>query len=280
MVQRMPRRLFRFRLLPGCMALCGLFFGIKVVDVVQGTERLHQLVTNPAYAEAAKEEPKKETPEAKPEETKKAESADAEKKTEGEQKPEAEKKEGDAKKEGGEEKPKVNLPHTDTVAPKDTAQPFSQTEMDLLQSLSKRREEIDQYSAEVKLKENTLKATEMRLDQKLADLKALRAAMEGLLKQYNDKQDAQIRSLVKIYETMKPKDAARIFEELDMPTLLLVIDKMSERKAAPVLASMSAKKAKDVTVQLAEQRKAALPVVSGVATPENSNAPEAPSTKK
>jgi flagellar motility protein MotE (MotC chaperone) len=40
-----------------------------------------------------------------------------------------------------------------------------------------------------------------------------------------------------------------------MPVLLMVVDRMSERKVAPVLAAMSPTKAKDVTVQLAEQRK-------------------------
>lgn len=261
---------FRFRLLPGCMALCALFLTVKIADIANGTAHLRQMMSNPAYAEAAaKEDTKKEEKPA-------AEKKDTEKKgaKEGDAKPaEGEKKEGEKK----DEKPEVKLPnHTDTVAPNDHGQPFSQTEMDLLQSLSKRREEIDAWSEEVKLKENTLKATEMRLDQKLADLKALRAAMDGLLKQYNDKQDSQIRSLVKIYETMKPKDAARIFEELDMPTLLLVIDKMSERKAAPVLANMSAKKAKEVTVQLAEQRKAALPVVSGASAVPDASAPPPP----
>ena len=40
-----------------------------------------------------------------------------------------------------------------------------------------------------------------------------------------------------------------------MPVLLLVVDRMKEKSVAPVLAAMSPAKAKDVTVQLAEQRK-------------------------
>ena len=51
------------------------------------------------------------------------------------------------------------------------------------------------------------------------------------------------------------QDAARIFDEVEMPILLLVIDKMSEKKAAPILAEMDPKKAKQITVQLAEQRR-------------------------
>jgi flagellar motility protein MotE (MotC chaperone) len=61
--------------------------------------------------------------------------------------------------------------------------------------------------------------------------------------------------LVKIYENMKPSDAATIFNQLQMPILLSVIGSMSERKVAPVLASMDPKRAKEVTEELAELRK-------------------------
>jgi len=132
---------------------------------------------------------------------------------------------------------------------------FSQIEVDLLQSLSKRREEIEAYSDELGLREKVLEAAEKRVDQKLASLTELKTEIEVLLKTYEKKEDTEIRGLVKIYESMKPKEAARIFNELDMDILLQVIDRMSERKAAPVLASMTPTRAKDVTENLAELRR-------------------------
>ena len=59
---------------------------------------------------------------------------------------------------------------------------------------------------------------------------------------------------MKIYENMKPKDAARIFEELDMAVLLDVIERMKERKTAPILAQMNPKRAKAITLELAKRR--------------------------
>ncbi|WP_419902504.1 magnesium transporter MgtE N-terminal domain-containing protein [Kiloniella sp.] len=53
---------------------------------------------------------------------------------------------------------------------------------------------------------------------------------------------------------MKPKDAARIFEELDMVVLLDVVERMKERKTAPILASMNPKRAKEITLELAQRR--------------------------
>lgn len=53
-----------------------------------------------------------------------------------------------------------------------------------------------------------------------------------------------------IYENMKPKDAGRIFEELEMNVLLEVAEKMNNRRLAPILAKMDPKKARDVTEEL------------------------------
>ena len=92
----------------------------------------------------------------------------------------------------------------------------------------------------------------------------MKKEVAALLAQYNEKEDAKIHSLVKIYENMKAKDAARIFDEVEMPILLLVIDKMSEKKIAPILAEMEPKKAKQITVMLAEQRRVTAAKVTAV----------------
>ena len=60
--------------------------------------------------------------------------------------------------------------------------------------------------------------------------------------------------MVKLYEMMKPRDAATIFNDLEMPVLLQVVDRMKEAKAAPVLAAMQPDKARDLTAKLAEMR--------------------------
>ena len=100
-----------------------------------------------------------------------------------------------------------------------------------------------------------LAAAESRIDKKVEELKLLENTIQKLMKTHDDQQDIQMQSLVKIYENMKPKDAARIFEELDMATLLLVVEGMKERKLAPVMASMDPRKAKEVTVELTRLRK-------------------------
>ncbi|WP_247872307.1 hypothetical protein [Azospirillum sp. TSO35-2] len=125
---------------------------------------------------------------------------------------------------------------------------------ELLQHFAERRAEIERRTKEMEQREALLAAAEKRIDQKVAEMEKTRADIQKLMSQGDEKQSAQLDSLVKIYETMKPKEAARIFEELDMPVLLGVIQKMKEQKTAPILAAMDPTKAKEVTSALVERR--------------------------
>lgn len=131
---------------------------------------------------------------------------------------------------------------------------FTQNEVDVLQKLSERRESLDARQRDLDLRENMVKAAESRIDKKIAEMKGLQANVEQMLKQVDDQDDTKMKSLVKIYENMKPKDAAKIFEQLDMPVLLGVITRMKEQKVAPVMEAMLPEKAKLVTDALAMRR--------------------------
>lgn len=103
-------------------------------------------------------------------------------------------------------------------------------------------------------REQLVAAMEKRVDAKLAELKQIQGRLEELAGQYSEREEKEYQRLVKIYEAMEPKDAARIFEELDPPVLLRVISRMKERKTAPILAEMNPKTARYVTTHMAERR--------------------------
>ena len=136
---------------------------------------------------------------------------------------------------------------------------MTQTELDVLQKLQERRGQIDGREKDVERREALLKAAEDQIDRKVAELKSLQHTIEGLLRQYNDQEDNKMRSLVKIYENMKPKEAAKIFEQLDMEILLEVVERMKEQKVAPILAEMDPAKARTVTAELAQRRQMPVP---------------------
>lgn len=134
-------------------------------------------------------------------------------------------------------------------------------EIELLQHLSIRREEIDKRERELEGRTGLMLAAESRIDKKVVELQNLRATIEGLIKTFDNQQDAKLLSLVKIYENMKPKDAAKIFEDLELETLLEVAERMKERKLAPVMAKMNPEKAREMTVELRQLRR--LPKTGG-----------------
>src|SRR5690606_7461825 len=132
---------------------------------------------------------------------------------------------------------------------------LGKSQIELLQSLSERRKELDARERAIEQREGLLTAAEHRIDTKIGELKAVRSEIEGLIKKYDAQEEQQIAGLVKIYETMKPKDAARIFNELDMDVLLDVFERMKASKTAPVLADMDPVRAKEITTRIAERKK-------------------------
>jgi flagellar motility protein MotE (MotC chaperone) len=236
----------KFRLVPLTMFVCILFLGIKVGDIIRGGKDLMEarLIAQATAQEAPPAANEKNAPTEKTA----ASNAGDEKKPTGDK---AEKKDG---KEGAGDTSAADTAENGKKAD-GPAREFTQTELDVLQSLSERRKQLEKWEEDIKLKEELLKATELRITSKIDEMKKLRGELEKKLVTYNEQEDVQINSLVKIYENMKPKDAARIFEELDMPILLQVVDKMKEKKAAPILANMDPARAKQVTVEMAEMQK-------------------------
>jgi flagellar motility protein MotE (MotC chaperone) len=141
-----------------------------------------------------------------------------------------------------------------TPAADDTAPPIVDGERTVLLELRQRRQELDSRESVLAARESLLTATEQKLSGRVAELQVLQKKLEALEASRQEREDTSWLRLVKLYETMKPRDAATIFNELEMPVLLQVVDRMKESKAAPVLAAMQPDKARDVTAQIAKLR--------------------------
>jgi flagellar motility protein MotE (MotC chaperone) len=131
---------------------------------------------------------------------------------------------------------------------------ISDSERALLLDLRHRSAELDARAAALTSREGVLAAAEKRLTTRVDELSALQAKLEALEKARHDRDDTNWAGLTKLYESMKPRDAATIFNDLDMDVLLQVVDRMKEAKAALVLAAMQPDRARQVTAQLAQMR--------------------------
>lgn len=136
---------------------------------------------------------------------------------------------------------------------------MTQTELEVLQDLAARRMKLDEREGQLDMREKLLLATEGRIDTKINKLQKLEGDIQTLITIYQDQENEQIKSLVKVYETMKPKDAAKIMSILDIDIQVQVALRMKSKNIALVMAKMDPQVAKSLTVELATR--ASLPKV-------------------
>ncbi|OPZ78662.1 MAG: hypothetical protein BWY78_00457 [Alphaproteobacteria bacterium ADurb.Bin438] len=131
---------------------------------------------------------------------------------------------------------------------------ISQGELEVLGQLAKRRELLELREKEVEQRMALLSAAESQLDIKINQLKALQKSIEDLVVKKESKDSQNLENLIKIYSNMKPKDAARIFDELEMDILINIFSNMREQKSSAILAVMNPAKANALTVELAKPK--------------------------
>lgn len=130
----------------------------------------------------------------------------------------------------------------------------SASERAILQRLGERREELQTRSREMESREKLLEEQEKKLDERIGELKASqeKAQATGPGKRA-DAEAGGLKNLVTMYETMKPKEAARVFDRLPQDVLVSVVTQMNPRKMAEVLALMTPEGAQKLTVALARR---------------------------
>ena len=134
------------------------------------------------------------------------------------------------------------------------AAPEAQAERVLLENLRARRLELDRQAEELAQRELLLGAAERRMAERVNELRSLQSGLEGEVRVRDEREEARLRQLVRVYEAMRPRDAAAILDDLEMPILLQVIERMREAKASPVLAAMRPERARAATAELSRLR--------------------------
>ena len=127
----------------------------------------------------------------------------------------------------------------------------SLTEQALLERLSARRTELESYEQELAMRASLVEAAEQRIEERQQTLQSIEDQIASLVEQRKEMEEGQFAGIVAMYETMKPKDAANIFNALDIEVLLRVAKMMSPRKMAPILAEMDTQRAQELTVRMA-----------------------------
>lgn len=141
------------------------------------------------------------------------------------------------------------------VAPPQITPPQTRSEIRFRDEIKQVKNNTNDKDRQIDLRERLAEATERRIDAKLSELRTRENAQTQQQAAKKEESNQQLLSLIKVYESMKPKEAAAIFEKLDISVQVAVASHMKEQKIASIMAKMSPDAAKALTMELANQAK-------------------------
>jgi flagellar motility protein MotE (MotC chaperone) len=127
------------------------------------------------------------------------------------------------------------------------------SERAILERLQSRRQELEARAREIDIRESLLKAAEKRMESRVEEVKAVESRISTATQQKTEADAARFKGLVTMYEGMKPKDAAKVFDRLEMPVLFEIASQIAPRKMSDILGLMSAEAAERLTVEMARR---------------------------
>ena len=148
------------------------------------------------------------------------------------------------------EKP-MPKPSGTVIPPDGNNRPVSAAERAILERLYERRQELDKRARELDMRENMLKEAESKLDVRMNELKALETQYGPGGKKKEEAESARMKGLVTMYENMKAKDAAKIFDRLDIKVLIEMATQINPRRMSDIMAQMNPDAAEKLTNELA-----------------------------
>lgn len=125
---------------------------------------------------------------------------------------------------------------------------------ELLRSFEKRREELDRYEEELNKKEERLSILREALEDRLAQFEKIKTELEELVKIRRDLSEKSLKHLVKVYESMKPENAAPLIERLDRDITVLILSRMKGKSAGKILSKVRPTIATKISEQIAKKK--------------------------
>ena len=148
--------------------------------------------------------------------------------------------------------PEVAKPDGIVVYP-EQGQSVSPSERAILERLQARRQELEARAREIDIRESLLKAAEKRIESKVQEMKAVESRISAVGEQKAEADAAHFKGIITMYENMKPKDAAKVFDRLEMPVLYEIASQIAPRKMSDILGLMTTEAAERLTTEMARR---------------------------
>ena len=145
------------------------------------------------------------------------------------------------------DKPKAETENAAPVQIEAKIRPAGSSTADSFSAIQQKEIEIHKREEQLKEKEERLAKLEKEIEQKLQDLLALQKEAQSVRNEKQEAENSKVRGLAKIYGTMKPKEAAKLMENLDDKLVMGIFSTMTPDEAASILALIDVKKAAKIS---------------------------------
>jgi len=135
-----------------------------------------------------------------------------------------------------------------------TVQPDQLSVPDMMSHLQQKEAELKRKEELLQQREEYIAKMKQEVEGKLKELIDLQKEVQAYRTEKQEDQSAQIRSLSKIYGSMKSKEAAKLLENLDDQLVVSIISTMNATDAANILANMDIKKAAKISESLSHRQ--------------------------
>jgi flagellar motility protein MotE (MotC chaperone) len=142
----------------------------------------------------------------------------------------------------------VPLPAEPDMAPQDPVTAAALQE--LSDELGRHQAALAERERRLALREAVMASVENWIGEQLTRLETLKGELERLTGEVAAEERARIAQMVKVYEAMKAKNAAAIFEPMALDLLLPIVRGMRETKVAAIVAEMDPAKARALIAEL------------------------------
>lgn len=120
--------------------------------------------------------------------------------------------------------------------------------------LQSRKDELDQREEELKRKEQAITEKEVALELRLKELEEMRSKISSILEERTKTDEKKLETLVQVYTSMKPPQAAKVFETLDEDLAVELLGRMKKKSAADIMNLLKPEKAQLFSERIAGYR--------------------------
>lgn len=130
----------------------------------------------------------------------------------------------------------------------------SEDPTDYLFKLADRKKQLDKREADLVRREEEVAKLKSEIEAKLNEMKNYRTTISALLQDRVASDSAKVETLVQVYSSMKPSQAAKVFETMDEDLVIEILSKMKKKNAADILNLVKSDKAQILAEKYAGYR--------------------------